>query len=456
MPGMHGLLEIENIIKMKDLFLKVHKKLPVFEIKHGKFIILYTPGFAVKMDKEVIPNPSLILANPESIEDLKIRNTIEELLKNAELATYRWETQKKLPFAAECLTIHVGSDCNMDCPYCFSKSEKTNNKAIIGFPDKKAIESIALYMVQLIKDKTKRLTVVYHGSGEPTLHWKQLTDSHQSIIKIANQFNIEVFFYIATNGCLTESQVDWLVKNINLIGISCDGPDDIQNKQRPLKNKKYIPIPKICPSIIEKGGEFDIRVTITRETISRQTEIAKFLIEECNAKNIRIEPFYLAGENSLTENEAEDFFNHFIKAKKYSEQFGVNYTYAGVRPEEQHGTYCDVLRNTLRLTNDGHTRNCFCYMHDNAAYITGKYDPNLEVFKPVLDIDELKRKGSQIPAACHDCINVYHCSRGCPDFCVVEDVNETNNLNPFRCRLHQLLAVKRIKGFVEKQSETNY
>jgi hypothetical protein len=104
-------------------------------------------------------------------------------------------------------------------------------------------------------------------------------------------------------------------------------------------------------------------VTITKNSIAKQLEITHYLIHECCAKKIRIEPVYLAGENALTDYDAGSFVEHFMMALAYADQHNVELSYSGVRLEEIHGSYCDVLRNTLRLTSDGMTRNCFCFMH---------------------------------------------------------------------------------------------
>ncbi len=312
------------------------------------------------------------------------------------------------------------------------------------------------YIVENKKNDLKKLTVVFHGAGEPTYQWQQMVDTFNNISALSEKYKLPIFTYIATNGFLTESQIDWLAENIDLIGISCDGPKTIQKRQRLLNTLSYPSIEMVCQRILEKGGQFYIRTTITPDSISDQLDIVRFLIKECNARNIQFEPAYLLEENGFDEKHAELYFNEFIKAKKYAEKAGVILSYAGVRLDELHGTYCDVSRRNLRLTPDGFTRNCFCFMKNEAKYITGHIDHNLSLFELKTDIDELKKKASQIPVECTDCINVFHCSRGCPDFCIFDiDHSSGNNLNPFRCHLHKLFAVEQIKSMVENTSESD-
>ncbi len=437
---------------MNDLFIKVHKTLPIFKIDNNQLSILYTPGYSISLSKIPLNELVLFLENPNTINDLNIRNAILSIIKKAKDAINKWEQQKQFAFSPECLTIHAGSDCNLNCSYCYSKVEKTENKNLRGFPDLNAIETATRYIIKNKSNDLKRLTVVYHGSGEPTFHWNKLVESYKSISTIAKQHNLQTFNYIATNGCLSEDKINWLSKNMDLIGISCDGPEAIQQKQRTNKSIKCPPIEKVCNRIIKNGGNFDVRVTITQDTILKQLEITEFLIDKCKAKNIRIEPMYLASKNGFIEKDAEVFLENFLKAQKYAKKNGANLSYAGIRIEEQHGAYCDILRNTIRLTSDGLARNCFCFMNDKPELIFGKYDKTTSDFKLNLNINELKAKASRIPMECNSCLNIFHCSRGCPDYCIFDE-EQNVKLNKFRCRLHQLLTVNKIKYLSEKHNE---
>jgi radical SAM protein with 4Fe4S-binding SPASM domain len=431
---------------MGDLYIKVHDQLPVFKVDIGQYIALYTPGYLLKIETVSLNALFHLLKYPHTIEDNLTRNAVLHILERAQEAVDKWEWQKQEPFSPECLTIHVGSDCNLNCAYCYSKIDQTGNINLVGFPDLSAVNAACEYMAERKNKNTDRIAVVFHGSGEPTFHWQQLVDSYKCISMIVKRKDLRLFTYIATNGCLKEEQIDWLAENMDLIGISCDGPPAIQQKQRTPYSEHYPSTEKVCKRILEKGGKFDIRVTVTRDTISQLVEITAYLTEVCNAGNIRIEPVYLAGDNEFTEKEADGFFNQYIAAQHYAKQHGVSFNYAGMRMAEQHGTYCDVLRNTIRLTADGVTRNCFCFMNYGEEYITGGYNKGLSVFQLNPDIQELKKKAFQIPDDCSGCINIYHCSRGCPDFCLFENGQHANRkLNPFRCRLHQLLAVEKIK-----------
>jgi sulfatase maturation enzyme AslB (radical SAM superfamily) len=431
---------------MNELFIKVHDRLPLFRIDDGDFMILYTPGNIVKLKKIEINRLLTFIKKPETIADRETRNIINNLLVKGGEAVSRWEQQRLVSFNPECLTIHAGSDCNLNCSYCYGRKDRAGIKTITGLPDLQIIKAAARYVAEKIKETGGRLTVVYHGSGEPTVHWTKLVESFNVISSISRYYNIPLFTYIATNSCLTAGQTDWLARNMNLICISFDGPASTRQHQREAYDGQYLPTEKVCDRIIRNGGLHEIRVTITSETIREQEDIARHIVEKMKPGSIRVEPVYLAGENGFGEEDADTFFSHFKLARDFSGKHGVVMSYAGVRINELHGTYCDVLRNNLRLIPGNKTVNCFCNMMDKPFNNTGVFNGNTpgSYLSPLAD--EIKIKASRVPDECTSCINVFHCSRGCPDFCILDnDITATRQLNPFRCRLNQLIAVEKIR-----------
>jgi radical SAM protein with 4Fe4S-binding SPASM domain len=442
---------------MHDLFTKIHDTLPVFKISLVRQMVLYTPGYSIKTAE--IPSGELqsLFMNPAGIPDGKMRVLVMAFLEKAKANEIKWGLQQEAPFIPECLTIHVGNECNLNCSYCYAAIDRTANRNIKGFPPFDAIISALDCITESVPGNSKRLTVSYHGSGEPAFHWSWLTDAFRHIELFAAQKNIHLFSYIATNGCLDEVQTDWLAEHMDLIGISCDGPPDIQMAQRKTDLTNYLSIEQVCKRILNKGGRFDIRVTVTRDTVLRMPEITRYLIEKCRAGNIRIEPVYLAGDNAFKEEDAEVFFDHLIQSAKIANNQGVGFGYSGIRMEELHGTYCDVSRNTVRLTADGKTRNCFCFMSDKNEFQTGGYNEFQSLFSLRTDIDELKSKAYRIPDVCSKCINIFHCSRGCPDFCLFDNgYEEHQQLNPFKCRLHQLIAVSHAIATAKTYNTSNF
>jgi radical SAM protein with 4Fe4S-binding SPASM domain len=437
---------------MNPLFRKLHSHLPVFIIEDDKYYILYTPGDIIKINKTDISNLSNMLDFPENIRDINAREEIKKFSDKAREAKKNWESLSLKPFRNKCLTIHSGIECNQDCSYCYSKKSKYRNKHLTGFPGPGFIDAVLRYMVENREEGDNRMTVVFHGSGEPTVHWQRICDTFKTVVATGEKYGIKIFTYLATNGCLDDHQADWLAENIDLIGISCDGPPAISERQRVRDKSRFLPLKNVCERILIKGGNYITRTTITRNTLSRQEEIAEFLVEELNTRKMHFEPVYLAGRSGFKAGEADIFFDHFMKARNYAVGHGAVLEYSGVRINELHGSFCDVLRDTLRITPDGLAHNCFCNMAVSEEFITGRYDEKLSAFNISRSVQKLRAGALSIPQECTECINIYHCSRGCPDFCIYRLNGRNSKPDAFRCRLHQLITVRRIKESVGSMS----
>ena len=187
-----------------------------------------------------------------------------------------------------------------------------------------------------------------------------------------------------------------------------------------------------------------MRVTVTPETADRQSEIAGYLTGECHASVIRVEPVYWAGRDGFSAADASGFLGQFVQAREVARKAGATYTYAGVRMNEIHGPYCDVIRNNLRLMPERVTLNCFCGDAGNPDQITGRVSGNPPAFELSGSMEQMKEKAMRIPDRCRDCICNYHCSRGCPDYCMFQDTGESASFSEFRCNFHQEFLVHEI------------
>jgi uncharacterized protein len=205
---------------------------------------------------------------------------------------------------------------------------------------------------------------VLHGGGEPTIHWELVKQFEVLTRQIANEFGVDWFGHIATNGVLPEKRARWLANHFNLVGLSCDGPPEIQDRQRPIggggKSSPFVE--RTAHAIAEAGGQFEVRSTITPQTLARQVEIVSYLHERLRASRMRFEPVYrLRGRNQIafTPDQSESFVEHFLSAQSKARSLGCSLSFSGVRPDEVHGPYCDVLRDVLHLTPDGTATACF-------------------------------------------------------------------------------------------------
>ncbi len=123
--------------------------------------------------------------------------------------------------------VKVTKNCNLRCKYCYVC---LGDKVVM---DKKTLEN----MIRKFSSYKENIEFVWHG-GEPLLAGK---DFYQRVIDIQNEClkydsNVKIVNSLQTNGILLNNQnlFKFLVENKFNIGVSCDGPAEIQNITRPL------------------------------------------------------------------------------------------------------------------------------------------------------------------------------------------------------------------------------
>ena len=298
-------------------------------------------------------------------------------------------------------------------------------------------------MARCCAEKSKPFHLVLHGGGEPTLDWDTAVRLAEATRAIAAQAGVGWFGYLATNGVLPEERAAWLGREFDLIGVSCDGPPDIQDRQRPLAGGGATSpqILRTARALRAAGGRWLVRSTITPRSVERQAEIVRYLHETLGAVEMRFDPVYRV--QTFRPEQAGWFASHFLAAQREARARGSDLAFAGARLDEIHGPFCDTLRQTLHLLPDGVATACFLRTNGDdaeaAGVAIGKWDETRgEYALDAARIAAHRRKALALPAVCRECVNVCHCARDCPDACAVTDAAPV--APSFRCLVQRRLA----------------
>jgi sulfatase maturation enzyme AslB (radical SAM superfamily) len=295
--------------------------------------------------------------------------------------------------------------------------------------------------------KNLPLSIVFHGWAEPTYDFSLLRKTLNAVNQEASRYRLNRFRYIATNGAISRQVAEFLAENFEQIGLSCDGPPRIQNKQRPMKGTGFSSrlVERTADIFRKSGARFTVRSTITQDTLLRQEEIAAYIIRKLKPQEIRFEAAYASGQ--FQAEDAVPFSEHFQKARLLAAKAGVPLTFSGSRLDELHGPYCNIFRNVLNLIPGNRISACFVsdQIHRNGDFDIGQWT-NQHLSINYEEVRQLKHQLWQYPKECDSCINLYHCVKLCPDVCSLD--LKKQGLDPrqaFRCRLQLLLALQQIK-----------
>lgn len=427
---------------------KIHPELPIFRLWDREHSILYTPG-------HLCPTDGFDSQEVQKSSSLEVRGQRRgkthiplSLMTAARQARQSWEEMGRDDFHPECLTVYLSHRCNLDCAYCYSAPVR--NAGHDGVLREEVVLAAARLTAECCAVRRRDFRLVVHGGGEPTIHFPLIRRLVEKTRRIADDFKIGWKAHLATNGVVATGQALWLAKNFSSIGLSCDGPPEIHDlyRRRADGSGTYTRVEQTGKTILDAGGKLILRTTILPQTMHRQTAIVEHWIRNLGPGEIRFEPVYAVhGKAGLRfeAGQADEFVRHFLQAAHTAADLGANLKFSGVRLDELHGPYCNVLRNVLQLLPDGTATACFLGMETGSVAghraVIGRYDAIGKRF--VLDEEKirgLRRLSSVLPDRCVTCLCAYHCMRECPEICVVSDGPRPEPGGGFRCRVVRKLA----------------
>ena len=266
--------DIENVrlIQVNDLELGVlnqikEKPLPVPELKKR-----FVPGKAGNVEEAIIELSSLDMLgyspfkkiSPEEIEDYNRGH---------------WEYLKQKDLRQ--ISLNVTHKCNLNCDYCYGEDGSYGGPAVHMSRDT-AKQAIDFLLRQSADSDSVRVTIF---GGEPLLNYDLVKYIIGYAKKQALKHNKKVYFGMTTNGVLLdEDKIDFLIKEKVDMTFSFDGPQEVQDKNRPFKSQKKkssydLIYPKIL-KFIEKAEKeksfYCFRATLTRPGIVNIYDVVDF------------------------------------------------------------------------------------------------------------------------------------------------------------------------------------
>ncbi|MFH1136959.1 MAG: radical SAM protein [Pseudomonadota bacterium] len=426
---------------------RVHPDLPVFRLEWEDRAVFYVPpGELALVDLATAAAIETAWRQGRPPREDPLAAEVEGRLRaRAGEALDRRRRLSERPYQPECLTVVLTDACRFACEYCYSRMSRSAGPG--AGPTEAQVAAAAALAAENSRERGGPFRLVVHGGGEPTLDFHLLEKVVRLTRALAGRRGLDWTGYIATNGFLSTSRAAGLARMFDRVGLSCDGPPDIQDRQRPLASGRPASrvLERTAQILAESGIELSARATITPRSFRRQVEIVEYLCSGLKIRDIRFEPVFGAGKAGFEPDLAEEYAANFLAARRQAARLGGNLSQAGVRPEEIHGPFCEVSRNVLRLVPGGWASACFLFpgVHGlTAAELKiGAPDPISGRF--LIDanaVAALGRAADRIPSACRDCLNIFHCSRGCPDRCPVSPRPGPDPGGDFRCRLNQALA----------------
>ncbi len=326
---------------------------------------------------------------------------------------------QNIAFCPHEVTLFLTSRCNLRCRYCYADAgiKKIDMPLEIA---KAAIDYVAASAGILGHDS---FAVGFHGGGEPTVAWSLLVACCEYARSIAEKKGLNLELFAATNGVFTPAKRQYIAQTFKTVNISLDGPEDIQNYNRPMRSGRgsYQAIKDTLEYFDKTGLYYGIRATVTAATIDRIEEIAEHLCKTFRPAYLHIEPAWFCGRCLTTQEsppEDDQFIAGFRRAKAVGAAYGRDIHYSGARLDVLTCKFCGAPGDSFTVLPEGIVTSCYeiTEMTDPRAAIFhyGKYDPETKTFQFNQErIEALKKLSVENLPFCDDCFCRWHCAGDC-------------------------------------------
>lgn len=358
------------------------------------------------------------------------------------------------------VTLFLTSRCNLRCRYCYADA---GHKAV-DMPWEVARAAIDLTAENAGWLGRKSFCVGFHGGGEPTVAWKMLTRCVQYARSKAEALGLDVELFAATNGCLSRPQREFMAEHFSTLNISLDGPQDIQDYNRPTvgRHGSYVAVKDNLTHFNAAGLPFGIRTTITRSSVNRMVEIVESLHSRFNFIYLQMEPVWLCGRCVRSEDpppDDDEFIDNFIKAFKRGRELGIQVSYSGARLDTLTSKFCAAPGDSFTVLPEGIVTSCY--------EVTEPADPKAAIFHfgayqaasgrfefDMQRLGALRRLSVDHLPFCQDCFCKWHCAGDCLSKAFESTRSQRHN-GTSRCKINRALTLAWLQMTIEQANRSS-
>ena len=347
------------------------------------------------------------------------------------------------PPAPECefkptsAVLLLTSRCNLRCIYCYAGG---GERALQAISPEMARAAIEIVYQNAVEGKKPRFDLIFHGGGEPV----QALDVIQEAVAYARTKDLPFHTSMVSNGIWSKPQREWIILNLDGVGLSIDGGPATQNRQRPLASGKpsFEAVMRTIRELDKAGFKYSIRMTALPPFPGTLPEDVAFLCEATSAQSIQVEPAFntqRGTHRAPTQPEAEAFIQGFKQAFEIAVRAGRGLIYSGARPWVLTQSFCQAPYLLLTVTPSGMLVGCFEATDDeyplfDAARVGLMHGGHALV-------DHASRRAlhetlAQRRTVCRDCFCYWHCAGDCYSRVFAPEVYGNPGSSP-RCTMNR-------------------
>lgn len=315
------------------------------------------------------------------------------------------------------VTLFLTTACNLRCTYCYASAGDKPARFMGIETAKRAIDFVAR---NAERQSAGSFSVIYHGGGEPTVHWKVLVESMDYAREVASRRGLQVRASSGTNGVLSENQLRWMAANLEGVTLSFDGLPEVHDTHRltVLGQPSSASVMHTMKYFDNSSFPYGLRMTVTADQIGRLPDSVEFICARFKPTRIQVEPSYQLGRWLASPSaETDEFIRSFREARFRAAKYGREATYSAARIDTVSNHFCGITQDSFAVTPDGEVSACYEVFSQEQEWsstffygresMSGDYEFNLPV------LNGLRDQVVNTRSFCKGCYARWHCAGDC-------------------------------------------
>jgi uncharacterized protein len=229
----------------------------------------------------------------------------------------------------ERICISANVKCNLGCEYCYFYNPEHHMQEDVSLSEDEIYQILVnIYEYTLQPQVTKKIKVLFVGSGEPLISWKQIRTAVTKFYEIYDTKMMK--FYMVTNGVLVTKIIAEEMKLLNIVpSVSLDGYKELNDKGRPFLGGKgsFDKAIQGYKYFKEVGFDIAINTVMTMDVIEnldkywefvKEYEVTKVIFDRLVDIPSHVRPVPI-----------ERFYGSLYKAFKMKDEYGLNHVEIG-------------------------------------------------------------------------------------------------------------------------------
>lgn len=323
-------------------------------------------------------------------------------------------------FSPSRLTLFLTTACTLRCVYCYAEDGRSPMTMPVEL-GRAAVDQLFRYAREA---ERARVDVSFHGGGEPTCAWDELTALVEYAAASAERAGIECRFGIATNGCMSAAQARWIGRQFDNVNLSLDGPPRIQDRQRPRAGggRSSVVLRRTMRELESAECPYACQATVLGDTVSTLADTVRYVARYTSATELKFEPVMPDGRFQGRDDAvpgAEEFADAFDEAHALGQRLGLAVQFSALRLDRPPlSCFCGAFDTPFAVTPDGYMSACyeaFSASCDHlSTFLVGRYDSASGSFRVDRDkLDRLRERQVQNMPTCANCFCKYTCAGDC-------------------------------------------